>query len=561
MRPGKLISSITAVVLLAAASAMAPAANPPPAPAVDATAHPAAPSMESRIEAGRRMYLEGVLPSGEMITARVRNDVTVGGDFAICGTCHRRSGLGSSEGSQVSPAIAGDRLFNPLRLPTRNLPLAPQQRPAYNMETLKRAIRSGVDANGELLDPLMPRYALDDDQIELLIDYLKTVSVEISPGVDERDIHFATIIAGPVAPEIRKALVDVMQVYVEQKNSETRHESKRAQDAPWHKEWLFSPYRKWVMHVWELTGAPETWPAQLERYYRQQPVFAVLSGVANGPWQPVHRFCEQTELPCLFPTTDLPVIAEQDFYPIYLSKGMALEGQLVNRHRLDDGQINRPLVQVYRADDQRAKAAAEAIRQERGVRTVVWHPGEGQPGTEFWRQVLDEAEDGHLTLWLSQADVDTLWPVLEQNGGPDRIYLSSSLYGDNTDGVPPSLRDRLLFIHTNELPSRLSRLLLRSTGWLRVKGIYAPEARQVQANAYFALKVAGDALTHIRGYFFRDYFIERIEHTVDSVPYTSVYPRISLAPGQRFAAKGGYIAKLSPGPNPALVAVTEWITP
>lgn len=559
MRAPRLRVPVVAL-LFVVASAMVSAATPP-APVVETTAHPAGPSADSRIEAGRRIYLDGVLPSGEMITARVRNDVAVGGDFVICGTCHRRSGLGSSEGSQVIPAIAGNTLFEPLRLPTRNLPLAPQQRPAYSKETLKRAIRSGVDANGELLDPLMPRYALDDDQIDLLIDYLKTLSIEISPGVDDRDIHFATIIAGPVAPEIRKALVDVMQVYVEQKNSETRHESKRARDAPWHKEWLFAPYRKWVMHVWELEGEPETWPAQLERYYRQQPVFAVLSGVASGPWQPVHRFCEQSRLPCLFPTTDLPVIAEQDFYPIYLSKGMALEGQLVNRHRVDDGLADRPMVQVYRADDQRAKTAAETIRQKRGMRTIVWHPGEGQPSAEFWHQVLSEADGAPLTLWLSEADVATLWPLLEQIEGPDRIYLSSSLYGDNTDSLPPALRDRLLFIHTDELPSRLTRLLLRSTGWLRVKHIYAPEAREVQANAYFALKVAGDALTHIRGYFFRDYFIERIEHTIDSVPYTSVYPRISLAPGQRFASKGGYIAKISPGTKPALVAVTDWIIP
>lgn len=549
-----------AVALLAAASATAQAATPP-APVADALVQRVGLSTNTQIETARRMYRNGVLPSGEMITATVRGDVAVGGDYAICGNCHRRSGLGSSEGSQVIPPITGEVLFNPLRLPTSKPPLAPLQRPAYSKETLKRAIRSGVDANGKLLDPLMPRYALDDTQLNLLIDYLKTLSVEISPGVDERDIHFATIIAGPVAPEMRKALVDVMQVYAKQKNSETRHESKRANNAPWHKEWLFAPYRKWVIHLWELDGPAETWPAQLQAYYSQQPVFAVLSGVANGSWQPIHQFCEQTELPCLFPTTDLPVISEQDFYPLYLSKGMALEGQLVSRHRLDDGLADRPMVQVYRADDQRAKTAAESIRKERGVQTVVWHPGEGQPSAEFWHQVLNEAEGAVLTLWLSKAEVDTLWPLLEQIKGPDRIYLSTTLYGDNTDAVPLSLRDRLLFIHTNELPSRLSRLLLRSTGWLRVKHIYAPEAREVQANAYFALKVAGDALMHIRGYFFRDYFIERIEHTVDSVPYTSVYPRISLAPGQRFAAKGGYIARISTGANPALVAVTDWVIP
>jgi len=559
MRQGRLIVQIAAA-LLAAASATALAA-PPPASIADEAAQPIRSSADTRIETGRRMYRDGVLPSGEMITAMVRGDVAVGGDYAICGTCHRRSGLGSSEGSQVIPAITGEVLFNPLRLPTSKPPLTPLQRPAYNKETLKRAIRSGVDANGKLLDPLMPRYSLDDGQLDLLIDYLKTLSVETSPGVDDRDIHFATIIAGPVAPEVRKALVDVMQVYAEQKNTETRHESKRARNAPWHKQWLFAPYRKWVIHVWELEGAAETWPAQLEAYYRRQPVFAVLSGVSNGSWQPIHQFCEQTELPCLFPTTDLPVMAEQDFYPMYLSKGMMLEGELVTRHRRDDGLADRPLVQVYRAGDQRARTAAEVIRQERGVQTVVWHPGEGQPSAEFWRQVLSEAKGAILALWLSKADVDTLWPLLEQTKGPERLYLSTTLYGDRSDAVPLSVHDRLFFIHTNELPSRLSRLLLRSTGWLRVKKIYAPGARPVQANAYFALKVAGDALMHMRGYFFRDYLIERIEHTVDSVPYTSIYPHISLAPGQRFAAKGGYIAKISTGANPTLVAVTEWVIP
>ena len=63
------------------------------------------------------------------------------------------------------------------------------------------------------------------------------------------------------------------------------------------------------MHVWELEGPSETWRAQLEALYRQQPVFAVLSGVAEGRWRPMHEFCEATQLPCLFPTTDLPIIA------------------------------------------------------------------------------------------------------------------------------------------------------------------------------------------------------------------------------------------------------------
>ena len=111
------------------------------------------------------------------------------------------------------------------------------------------------------------------------------------------------------------------------------------------------------------------------------------------------------------------------------------------------------------------------------------------------------------------------------------------------------------------MPDKLPGLLARSTGRLRVKRIYSPAEKQVQANADFALKMAGGALTNIRTYFSREYFLERIEHTVDNAVYTSVYPRISLAPDQRFIAKGRYITRLSADGAGTLKAVTDWLIP
>ncbi len=515
------------------------------------------------LELGRKLYLTGELPSGKIITGRVRGDIELTGKQVICGTCHRKSGMGSSEGDQVIPAIAGKMIFEPLRLPTSGDPLAPTQRPAYTEATLRRAIRAGIDSNGKPLDPLMPRYALSDRELELLIDYMKGLSTAWSPGMDEKEIHFATIIAGDVSAEARKALRDVMRVYVEQKNSESRHESFRAENAPWHKKWLFEPYRKWVMHVWELKGPGETWGEQLRALYEKQPVFAVLSGAGEGSWQPVHNFCQAAELPCLFPTTELPVIDESDFYPIYLSKGMTLEGELVDRH-LHSQAVDAPLLQVYRQDDLKAATAAQgltATRRGKQLKTLIWNQAQSSPSEAFWRDVLRQREDAALVLWLSKEQLINLWPLLESNKQMPRIYLSSTLFGSDQSSLPASLSEHIYLTRTREVPKRISRLLMRSTGWLKVKHIYAPESREIQANAYLALKVAGDALMHIRGYFFRDYLIERIEHTVDNVPYSSVYPRISLAPGQRFAAKGGYITQFSPGKKNELVAVSDWLTP
>jgi mono/diheme cytochrome c family protein len=519
---------------------------------------------QTDLEQGKQIYLQGLLPSGETVTGVVQGDITLSGKQVICGTCHRRSGMGASEGEQVIPAVAGHMIFKPLRLPTSSNPLAPTQRPAYTIETLKRAIVTGIDANGRPLDPLMPRYPLSDSELDKLIGYMGTLSAEHSDGVDDTDIHFATIIAGDVSPEARQALIDVMQVYVTQKNSETRHETFRAQNAPWHKKWLFEPYRKWVMHIWELQGPRETWDQQLKAYYREQPVFAVLSGIGEGSWQPMHDFCQQQKLPCLFPTTELPVIHEDDFYPVYLSKGMTLEGQLVDLH-LQEKHPDLPIVQVLPRGDLKAQTASKALlasHQGKGVRTIEWDDrSSAKPNSAFWQKVIQELDGAALVLWMDSSQLDDFWPLLVKQRLATPVYLSSTLFGVNGESIPASVRDGIFLTSTREIPGRTDRLLLRSTGWLKVKRVYAPEFKDIQANAYLALKVFGDALTHIRGYFYKDYLIERIEHTMENAPYTSVYPRLSLAPEQRFAAKGGYVTRFSRTGEPELVAVTDWLIP
>ncbi|MET0003083.1 MAG: hypothetical protein ABW087_05620 [Candidatus Thiodiazotropha sp.] len=109
------------------------------------------------------------------------------------------------------------------------------------------------------------------------------------------------------------------------------------------------------------------------------------------------------------------------------------------------------------------------------------------------------------------------------------------------------------------MPDKTNKLLMRSTGWFRAKRIYDPNEKEIQANAYFALKVVGYAVKHIRGYFYRDYFIEKIEHMIDDLPYTSIYPRVSMAPDQRFVSRGYYIAKLDG--KGGIRNITEWVAP
>ena len=517
-----------------------------------------------RVSLGKRMYMEGVLPSGEIMTGTVYGNITLTGEQVVCGACHRRSGMGSSEGQDVVPATTGDILYQPLRLPTSKPPLPPERRPAYSDETLKRALRDGVGADGEAFSPLMPRYPLSDAELETLLAFLKSLTTDPDPGVTEKQIHFATVIADSVEPAQRKALVDALNTFVEQKNVETRNESQRAEHAPWHKHWVFGPYRKWVLHIWELQGPEESWPQQLEAQYQAQPVFALLSGLVPGSWQPVRDFCEGFEIPCLFPITDLPVIDEKDFYSVYFSKGMTVEGEAIAQNLADDGLLNTRVVQVYRAGDARGTVAAAALKtavEARGgqVEDFPLTGLDAESVNDFWSSLAGKGRGAAMILWLSEADTQAFWQGAGDDAAPARIYLSTTLYGTDPNQIPAGVRQQLRFVHPYEMPGKLNRLLLRSTGWLRSRRIYAPGEKQVQANAYFALKMAGGALKSIQGYFDREFLLEGIEHMVDNANYTSVYPRISLAPEQRFVSKGCYIARLSE--DGSLVAVTDWLVP
>jgi hypothetical protein len=52
-----------------------------------------------------------------------------------------------------------------------------------------------------------------------------------------------------------------------------------------------------------------------------------------------------------------------------------------------------------------------------------------------------------------------------------------------------------------------------------------------------------------------------LEHALDNATFSSVYPRVSLGPGQRFASKGAYILGLSGEDDLEWRPISDWIIP
>src|SRR5438045_5839027 len=136
----------------------------------------------------------------------------------------------------------------------------------------------------------MPRYQIDDAAMAELIGYLKDIKVSASPGVSTSVLHFATIITPDADPVKRRGMLAVMnQYFVDKNNAMARTKATTLYSSH---TMMYRVERRWKLHVWELTGAPATWEAQLRKYLASQPVLGVVSVLGGRSGEPVHGFSE-----------------------------------------------------------------------------------------------------------------------------------------------------------------------------------------------------------------------------------------------------------------------------
>jgi hypothetical protein len=84
---------------------------------------------------------------------------------------------------------------------------------------------------------------------------------------------------------------------------------------------------------------------------------------------------------------------------------------------------------------------------------------------------------------------------------------------------------------------------------------------RAQVDTYIACQVLGEAIGHAYGEFVRDYVLEQVENSVSFRLINGYYPRLGLAPGQRFASKGGYIVRFAGANGVGIVAEGDWQVP
>ena len=572
------LSGLSRLAFLLACCA-APALLADPASLLAASAAPGATAQELR--QGERIYREGILPSGQQLQANIRGEQAVPGLTFTCASCHLRSGLGALDEGVYTPAINGEKLFKPLPRSYKGIEQSaagePPLRPAYSEATLIEALRRGSDPNGRVLGAGMPRYRLEERDARLLVAYLKTLSAQFSPGVSEGSIRFATVISDDVPPERRDAMLSALTRYINIKNSQIRGFNNPRSGA---KSRLMAENmmtsreltgKSLSLARWTLKGAPETWRAQLEEYNRKEPVFALLGGMVTGSWQPVHQFCEENEIPCLFPNTELPVLSETSWYTLYQSRGYYQEGEGAARFLQGHEELLKggPVLQVVR-DTPEARALAAGFQkawQELGRSapvTVPLPPGQ-ELGKDFLQRLLAREKPAALLLWDDARALPALESVSAGSGRPGPVFLSARLLGESIWTLKEPLREVTFLTYpyvfsAKVVISGMGKPVLQEDNQSTLKRdtpALKSEVQKITGQTNALTQLLTTLLMDLKGNYYRDNLLDVAGMMTDQ-PHP-LYGRLSFGTGQRYASRGCYIVQLTRGESPELVKKSGWL--
>jgi hypothetical protein len=525
---------------------------------VSIAASRAPPADPELLRAGELIYRQGLLPSGEPLVAMREGAEPVLGVNGACVNCHRRSGLGSLEERIFIPPITAKYLFRPVTANASEMAQGSGDgsdtsgpiRSPYNEALLARALRDGVDPDGRKFHYLMPRYALDEASMHAMIVYLRQLSRGRARGVGEETLDFATIIAPDADETERAGMLDVLNHCFGASGASNPGQPANSSQL------RNRGSRTWHLHVWQLTGPAQGWEQQLRQHLAAEPVFAVVSGLGRKNWEPVHRFCEAQSLPCLLPNVDLPVVAEDDFYPLYYSKGVLLEARLI-ASRLQDQPSERRVIQIFREDDIGAAAAAALQSAAGGLRTLPRVLKARLAASELARVLKDTRPDDAIVLWLRPEDLKALPATPPATAA---VFLSGLMGGLEQTPLPAAWRGAARMSYPFELPTKRAIAMDYARGWFAFKHIPVV-AERTQTDTYLACGILSEAAAHMRDNLVPDYLVESIEVEVDHRLVDGYYPRLRLASGQRFASKGGYLVRFDGVNGTRLVADGDWIVP
>lgn len=515
---------------------------------------------EKALVLGERMYRMGTLPSGGPMKAAVSGGAPLPGTTFACMSCHTRSGLGFMEEGLRTPPVNGARLFAPRYpnfpglSPSERAEVVPERfqlppvRPAYTEATLLIALREGKDPNGRSFNPVMPRYQLNGDDAKILIAYLRNLSSRPSPGVTKTTLALATVITDEVPPEDRDAMLRPLERSIRDHNNLGNNAGHMGVMLAMQE--MKAAQRQRTLARWILEGPPDTWEQQLQSYYQSEPVFALVGGLSTRSWEPIHRFCETRQIPCILPITDLPVISATDHYTLYFSKGYYHEGEAVARF------LGTPETAGVKRIVQVVAPGPEGSALAGGFQKAWTEMGNGQVETITIEEAVRLGKGSVVMLWTGPESYGALRSLAANPDRPAQVFMSSTLLNTGLWDLPSDARAFTYLTYPFREPGEKKVVPKMGGRPVVVNKEYRKNDRRIASKTHTLVEILTDRLAAMERNFYRDHLLDLFGMLPDQA--LTDYENLSFGPGQRYASEGCYIMQLTAGPDPALIRKSGW---
>lgn len=475
-------------------------------------------------QAGKKVFLEGESPSGAEITVRIgRDGSALPGNAAACGTCHGADGLGRPEGGVIPTEIT----WGALARPYGHAHPGGRKHPAFDPASFARAIRTGVDPAGTALDPIMPRYAISDGDLEALRAYLEVVDRDLDPGVDAR-----TLRVGVVLPD-RGRLADV--------GAGMRKALQARSDA-------LDPGgvngRRIELVVAGYDSDSGDGRSAATRLLREERVFALLSGFFPGAEDAVADLVEAEKVPLVGPFTLFARQAEPvNPWVFHLQGGLREQARLLAAHATRDLGIDPSRIAILHPGDPRSADAAAAARTQLGAGgdgapVFTWSgplPDPSLPrqlSARGVKAVIFLGADPELEAFARAADAARQAPWL---------LASGTLAARAAARVPRSFQGRVRLAYPSS-PADETPAAAAALARMRAAAGIADRNRASQVAAVVAFDVLVEGLRRAGRHLSRERLVASLEGLYD-FPVGLLHP-ITYGPNRRVGALGGWIVSV-----------------
>jgi ABC-type branched-subunit amino acid transport system substrate-binding protein len=493
----------------------------------------AAPPLSAEEQAGQRIYLDAITPSGEPLRGLVgAGQMPLSGAALACGNCHGADGKGRPEASVLPPDVTWEDLSKPYGHVHSS-----RRHGAFTEKNLGLALNEGLDPEGNRLDWTMPRYALSRSEIVALVAYLKRLSTQSDPGVSDRSLRIGTILPsrGPLAPSA-EAMRAALLAYFEKVNRAGGIHQRRI----------------------ELSVAQDFGAAK--KAFADEPVFALVSPFVSEEEAAFGDLIDASKLPAVGPFTTNPQrIGRRSGFAFHVLPGPEEQAAVLVDFAARDAKTSGWHAAIVGSGASPYREAAEAASrrcEKLGCGEIARIGAYAGPlnaaaavarlKAERRKQVFFFGSENEFAQFLDAAGSATDAPWRP------RVYAAGAL-ARAADAVRGRF-DGEVFLAFPASPAERSATDALSA--LRREFGLEAQHEGAQRAALAAAAVLVEGLSRAGRDLSRARFVQALESLNNFNP-GGFGPTVSYGPDRRFGAQGGYIVQLER--ERGLVPVSGWI--